>query len=87
MKYAARAMQLASKFTNKNIENKFLEILDDAKSNIAEFGTGKDIFEKFVRPSVVTLKQIACLWAISSIYQDFEDEENIYCYLVDKKDY
>ena len=87
MKYAARAMQLASKFTSKNLENKFLEILDDAKSNIAEFGTGKDIFEKFVRPSVVTLKQIACLWAISSIYQDFEDEENIYCYLVDKKDY
>ena len=87
MKYAARAMQLASKFTNKNLESKFLEILQEAKSNIAEFGTGKDIFEKFVRPSVITLKQIACLWAISSIYQDFEDEENIYCYLVDKKDY
>ena len=71
MKYAARAIQLATKFTNKNLEEKFLEILSEAKSNISEYGSGKDIFEKFVRPSVVSLKQIACLWAISSIYQDF----------------
>ncbi len=87
MKYAARAMQLASKFTGKNLEKKFLEILSEAKSNIPEFGTGKDIFEKFVRPSIVTLKQIACLWAVSSLYQDFEDEENIYCYTVTREDY
>ena len=87
MKYAARAIQLATKFTNKNLEEKFLEILSEAKSNISEYGSGKDIFEKFVRPSVVSLKQIACLWAISSIYQDFEDEEDIYCYRVYRKDY
>lgn len=87
MKYAARAMQLAGKFTGKNLEKKFLELLDEAKSNIPEHGTGKDIFEKFVRPSIVTLKQVACLWAISSLYQDFEDKENVYCYIVTRKDY
>ncbi len=87
MKYAARAMQLASRFSNTNYEEKFLEILSDAKSNIAEFGTGKDIFERFVKPSVVTPKQIACLWAISSLYQEFEDEEDVYCYSVHQKDY
>ncbi len=87
MKYAARAMQLAAKFTKKNIESKFLEILSEAKSNIPEFGNGRDIYEKFVRPSVVGLKQIASLWAISSLYQDFEDEENVYCYIVKREDY
>ncbi len=87
MKYAARAMQLAAKFTGKNLEKRFLEILSEAKSNIPEFGTGKDIFERFVRPSIVTLKQIACVWAVSSLYEDFEDEENIYCYTVTRKDY
>ena len=87
MKYAARAMQLAARFTGKNLEKRFLDILSEAKSNLPEHGTGKDIFEKFVRPSIVTLKQIACLWAISSLYQDFEDEENVYCYIVDRKDY
>lgn len=87
MKYAARAMQLAQNFSKKDLEKRFLEILSEAKSNFAEFGTGKNIFEKFVKPSIVTIKQIASLWAISSLYQEFEDEENIYCYKIKKHSY
>lgn len=87
MKYAARAMQLAENFTKKGLEKHFLEILSHSQSNFAEFGTGKDIFEKFVKPSVVTTKQIASLWAISSLYQNFEDEEDIYCYKIRKHSY
>lgn len=87
MKYAARAMQLAARFTSKKLEEKFLEILSQAKSNIPEFGTGKDIFERFVKPSIITVKQIATLWALSSLYQDFEDEENVYCYTITRKAY
>lgn len=87
MKYAARAMQLAQNFSKKDLEKHFLEILDEAKSNFSEFGTGKDIFEKFVKPSVVTTKQIASLWAISSLYKDFEDEEDVYCYKIKKQSY
>ena len=87
MKYAARAIQLASNFTDKDFEGKFVKILSDAKSNITEYGTGKDIYNNFVKPSIVTIKQIASLWAISSLYQDFEDEENVYCYKVKKNYY
>ena len=87
MKYAARAMQLATKFSNKDLEKHFLEILSEAKSNIPEHGTGKDIFERFVKPSIVTTKQIASLWALSSLYQDFEDEESVYCYTIKKEAY
>ena len=87
MKYAARAMQLATKFSNKDLETHFLDILSEAKSNIPEHGTGKDIFERFVKPSIVTTKQIASLWALSSLYQDFEDEESVYCYTIKKEAY
>lgn len=87
MKYAARAMQLAASFSSKDYESKFLEILSEAKSNLSEYGTGKDIYERFVKPSVITQKQIASLWAISSLYQDFEDEENVYCYTIKQHDY
>ncbi|MBQ8168227.1 DUF3536 domain-containing protein [bacterium] len=87
MKYAARAMQLASTFCKKDLEKKFLEILSEAKSNLQEHGTGKDIYEKFVKPSVVTPKQITSLWGISSLYQDFEDEEEVYCYSIKRHDY
>ena len=75
MKYAARAMQLAAGFTKKDFESRFTEILSEAKSNIQEYGTGRDIFNNFVKPSIVTPKQIASLWAISSLYEDFEDED------------
>lgn len=87
MKYAARVMQLAKSFMKKDLETPFLEILKEAKSNIPEFGTGKDVYEKFVKPSVVTAKQIVSLWAISSLYTDIEDEENVYCYKINKHSY
>lgn len=87
MKYAARAMQLAAVFTKKDFESRFTEILSGAKSNISEYGTGRDIFNNFVKPSIVTTKQVASLWAISSLYQDFEDEEDVYCYKIIRDDY
>lgn len=87
MKYAARALQLAYRFTDKDIEGKFLEILSEAKSNIPEYGNGRDIYERWVKPSIVTVKQITCLWALSSIYEDFEDEEEVYCYTVTRHSY
>ena len=87
MKYATRAMQLAADFSKNEYEKKFLEILDEAKSNITEFGTGKNIYENFVKPSIITTKQITSLWGLSSLYEDFEDEEDVYCYSIKRHDY
>ena len=80
MKYAARAMQLAGEFTQKDYEIEFLNILSEAQSNIQGMGNGRDIYNKYVRPSVVTVKQMGCLWAVSSLYEDFERESSLYCY-------
>ena len=87
MKYAARVIQLLKDFSRKDFETPFLEILSEAQSNIPEFGNGKDIFERFVRPSIVTPKQIACLWAVSSLYRDVDDEEMVYCYKIKQNSY
>ena len=87
MKYAARVIQLAKNFTNNDFENKYLEILSEAKSNYKEIGNGRDIYEKFVRPSIVTEKQIVSLWAISSLYQEINEEEDVYCYTIKRKNY
>lgn len=87
MKYAARVMQLAQSFTKKDFEQRFLEILSEAQSNLPEYGSGKDVYERFVKPSVVTPKQIVSLWAISSLYTDIDDEEDVYCYRIKKLSY
>ncbi len=87
MKYAARVMQLAKNFIKKDYESRFLELLAEAKSNLPEFGNGKDVYERFVKPSIVTAKQIVSLWAISSLYSEIEDEESVYCYKIKKHSY
>jgi len=87
MKYAARVIQLAKDFTDEDFETKYLEILSRAESNYKEIGNGRDIYERFVRPSVITEKQIVSLWAVSSLYQEVEDEEEVYCYIINKKAY
>ncbi len=87
MKYAARVMQLAKNFVKKDYETRFLELLSEARSNLPEFGSGKDVYERFVKPSVVTAKQIVSLWAISSLYSEVEDEESVYCYKIKKHSY
>ena len=80
LKYAARAIQLAASFSDKDFETPFLNILAEAQSNIQGMGNGRDIYNKFVKPSVVTVKQMGCLWAVSSLYEDFEKDSTLYCY-------
>jgi len=87
MKYAARAIQIAAEFTDKDLETPFLDKLAEAKSNIPEFGNGRDIYDRFVRPSIVSLKQVVSHWAISSLFEDYDEETDIYCYTVKNLDY
>ncbi|MCG3175748.1 MAG: hypothetical protein MOGMAGMI_00681 [Candidatus Omnitrophica bacterium] len=50
MKYALRAMELVQPYYLKDIEGPFLKILEAAKSNLPEMGSGADIFRDIVRP-------------------------------------
>jgi len=87
LKYAARAMQIAEEFQEIDLETRFLEILSDAHSNIKKFGTGKDIYEKWVKPSIIGVKQVVSHWAISSLFEEYEEESDIYCYNIKAMDY
>ena len=51
LKYAARAIDLMEQLSLPSVRDSFLEILDQAKSNRPEMGTGADIYRRFVEPS------------------------------------
>jgi len=87
LKYAARAMQVAGEFSDNDLETRFLQILSEARSNITEYGNGKDIYLKFVKPSIVSIKQVVSHWAISSLFEEYDDETDIYCYILKNLDY
>jgi alpha-amylase/alpha-mannosidase (GH57 family) len=87
IKYAARAIQIWEGLSGENLEPFFLRDLEEAKSNIAEFGNGARIYEKFVRPVKIDLKQTAVHYAVSSLFEDYTDRTAIYCYDILREDY
>lgn len=87
MKYAARAMQLAKSFSDEDLEDQFVETLKEAKSNIPGYGNGKDIWNNYVKPSVINFKQLASVWAVTSIYRDYSKNTDLYCYKITKHHY
>ncbi len=53
IQYAGRVVQLAQDLFGDSIEEDFLKILEQAKSNIPEQGDGRRIYEHLVRPAMM----------------------------------
>jgi alpha-amylase/alpha-mannosidase (GH57 family) len=86
IQYAARALQLAHELSQENLESGFLEILEQAKSNISENQNGRVIFEKFVKPAVMTREKVAAHYAVSSLFESYSDDARIYSFDVKQED-
>src|SRR6267154_228124 len=87
IQYAGRAIRLAQDFAQEDIESQFLERLAAAKSNVPEHGDGKQIYEKWVNPAIVTTDLVAAHYAISSLFESYGERTKIYCYDVEREDY
>ena len=87
MQYAGRAIELAEQVFGVDLEGSFLEKLSEAKSNLAEHSDGARIYEKFVKPSSVDLIKVASHYAISSIFEPYDERARVYCYTVDRQQY
>jgi hypothetical protein len=86
IEYAGRALQLANKLFGSGLEPRFLELLAKAKSNLPEHRDGRNIYQKFVQPAMIDLKEVAAHYAISSLFENFADQSHIFCYEVDRED-
>jgi len=86
IQYAARAIQLAGEISSENLEPGFLEILEKAKSNLPENQNGRVIYEKFVKPALMTRETVAAHYAISSLFESYPEEAKIYSYNVRQED-
>ena len=86
IQYAARALQLAHELSSENFEPGFLEILEQAKSNIPENQNGRVVYEKFVKPAIMTRESVAAHYAISSLFESYPEEARIYSFAVRQED-
>jgi len=87
LRYAARAIELAGEVSGIALESEFVERLALAPSNVDNFKTGAGVYEHLVRPSRVTLEQVAAHYAMSSLFTDYRKEQSIHCYTVNQQDY
>jgi hypothetical protein len=82
LRYAGRALQLARETLGRDLEEDFLSQIEHARSNDLQHGTGRAIYEKYVRPAAVDLENVAAHHAVSFLYEQQEAEEEVYCYRV-----
>jgi len=65
LQYAARVMELVTEVGGANLEKEFLKRLSKAKSNLPEFGNGRGVYEKLVRPALVSWEKRAAVFGIA----------------------
>jgi len=87
LQYAGRVIQLAQDLFGNALESRFLEMLAQAKSNIPEHGDGARAYEKFVKPAMVDLPKVGAHYAISSVFEAYDEDSRISCYHVDRQDH
>ena len=83
--YAGRVLQLAAKLFGEPgvaLEQRFLEILTQAKSNVPEYEDGAEIYRRFVIPIRIGLEQVGAHYAISSVFRSYPEDGELFCFEV-----
>ncbi len=87
IQYAGRALQLAGELFQERLEPEFLHLLERAKSNVPEHRDGRHIYEKFVRPAAIDLYKVGVHYAVSSLFESYDNETRTFCFNVSREDY
>jgi alpha-amylase/alpha-mannosidase (GH57 family) len=87
IQYAGRAIQLSEALFGDSLEPQFLERMEKAKSNIPDYGDGRHIYEKFVKPAMVNLEKVGAHYAIRSLFEPYAEHDRIYCFAVDREEF
>lgn len=86
LQHAARAIELASEFTDRGIEKRFLDHLSLARSNLPEMGDGRQIYERRVKPRQTPLEQVVNHHAFATLLGDGVRSRRIFSFHVKTDD-
>ncbi|MHB9027582.1 MAG: DUF3536 domain-containing protein [Candidatus Latescibacterota bacterium] len=87
MLYAKRAMQIVRDLTGQNFEPMYTKMLENAPSNIPQFGNGARVYGKFVKTSEIDLHRVAAHMSISSFFTEYPEVIRVYSYSIYRKAY
>ena len=81
--YAGRVIQLAAKLFGSSgaaLEPEFLSRLELAISNVPEIGTGAEVYRRYIAAMRIGLEQVGAHYAISSIFRNYPEDGEIFCF-------
>ena len=81
--YAGRVIQLAQSLFGdeaRDLEQDFLALLAEAKSNLPEIGDGAAVYRRNILGMRVGLEQVGAHYAISSVFREYPEHGSIFCY-------
>ena len=87
MQYTARAIQLAKEIDDKDFEPGFKDILQKAPTNVKDYNSGKEVYDSLVKVTNIDLNRVGAHLAVSSIFEEYQDEKDIYCYSTEVEKY
>lgn len=82
LKYAARVIQLSKEINGNDLENVFLSKLELIPSNVPEIQNGAQLYKMFIHPSVVDLLRVGAHYAMTSLFEEYPEDTQLYCYMV-----
>jgi alpha-amylase/alpha-mannosidase (GH57 family) len=82
MRYAGRTIQLARETGGPDLEGEFKKMLEQANSNLPDVKNGAESYETFVKRASVDLNRVGAHYAVSSIFEEYPEEAEIFCYTV-----
>ncbi|MGK7915344.1 MAG: DUF3536 domain-containing protein [Prochloraceae cyanobacterium] len=87
LRYAARALELAGDVAGVQLEQEFISRLAAAPSNVETFGDGAEVYRQLVVSSQIGFEQVAAHYAISSLFNNYPQQQRVYCYDAVQLDY
>ncbi len=87
LQYAAKALQLQKEVTGEDLSFNFVGRLKEAPSNRSEYGNGANLFREKVLSAVLDIQRVGAHYAIMSLFEEFPETLDIYCYEVSRKSY
>ncbi len=83
--YAGRVIQLAAQLfgaPGEALEPEFLRILAQAKPNVSDLKDGSEIYTRYISGMKIGLEQVAAHYAISSVFRNYPEDGELFCFEV-----
>ena len=88
--YAGRVIQLANQLFGESaaaLETEFLAILARAKSNVPDIRDGAEVYNRYVIGSRLDLEHVGAHYAISSMFRNYPDTGDLFCFDIHRHSY